>query len=153
MTMDDVFEHNFHEMTNGVVEAMFSYEKMQEKTFADCTTYFANVRNVIGRYVPISICGKAPDAWKGLEYKKLAPKWWFFKEWKDNHDDDFYVRNFKKEVLDRLNPHDVWNDLRKLSNGEPFALVCYEKPGDFCHRHLVSKWLRDAGYEINEFHK
>ena len=151
--MNDIFEHNFREMTSGTIETSFSFEPKQEKTFADCTTYFANVKNVISHYVPISICGKAPDGWKGLEYRKLAPKWWFFKEWKENHDNDFYVRNFKKEVLDRLDPHKVWDDLRKLSNGAPFALVCYEKPDDFCHRHLVAEWLRDAGYEISEFHK
>lgn len=32
--------------------------------------------------IPISISGKAPEWYDGLEYKKLAPKWAFFQEWK-----------------------------------------------------------------------
>jgi len=124
-----------------------------EKTFADYTTYYANVRNLPKDVVPISIAGWAPDGWKGLEYKKLAPKKWFFDEWKKTGDNDFYVKNFKKEVLDKLSANDVWNELRKLSGGAPFALVCYEKPTDFCHRHLVAEWLDENGYEIKEFSK
>ena len=124
-----------------------------EKTFSDYTTYYANVRNLPNGVVPISIAGWAPDGWRGLEYKRIAPKWWFFKEWKENHDDDFYIRNFKKEVLDALNPDKVWNDLRRMSEGAPFALVCYEKPTDFCHRHLVAEWLRRHGYAIEEYAK
>ena len=117
------------------------------------TSYFANVRNLPEGIVPISICGKAPDGWKGIEYRRLAPKWWFFKEWKENHDNDFYIRNFNAEVLDKLNPTEVWKKLSELSDGKPFALICYEKPGDFCHRHLVAEWLGENGYEIEEWKK
>lgn len=122
-----------------------------DKAFADYTSYYANVKRLPREVVPISIAGKAPDGWKGLEYKKLAPKWWFFKEWKENHDNDYYIRNFNKEVLDKLNPNAIWKELRELSNGGSFALICYEKPGDFCHRHLVADWLKKNGYEIEEF--
>lgn len=115
------------------------------------TTYFANVKNLPKDVVPISICGRAPEWWTGLQYRKLAPRLWFFLEWKQNHDNEFYVRNFNVEVLDKLNPDEVWNRLLEKSEGRPFALVCYEKLGDFCHRHLVSKWLRKHGYNINEW--
>ena len=124
-----------------------------ETAFSDYTTYFANVRNLPKGIVPISIAGKAPDGWKGLEYKRLAPKFWFFKEWKENHDNDFYTRNFKKEVLDNLDAGKVWRELKTLSQGAPFALVCYEKPGDFCHRHLVSEWMNRHEYAMEEFGK
>lgn len=132
---------------------MDAESRMVDKTFADYTTYFANVRNLPKNVVPISICGRAPDAWKGLQYKKVAPKKWFFDEWKRTGDNAFYIENFQREVLDKLDADSVWNDLRELSHGGPFALVCYEKPGDFCHRHLVSEWLREHGYEIEEFRK
>ena len=74
-------------------------------------------------------------------------------EWKENHDNDFYIRNFNAEVLDKLNPTEVWKKLSELSDGKPFALICYEKPGDFCHRHLVAEWLERQGYEIDEWKK
>ena len=44
------------------------------------TSYFAKLNKLPEYVIPISICGKAPDWYKGLQYKKLAPKWKFFKE-------------------------------------------------------------------------
>lgn len=31
------------------------------------------------------------------------------------------------------------------------CLICYEKPGEFCHRHLVAAWIRNAGFEVREW--
>ena len=105
------------------------------------TSYFAQLRNLPKNIIPISICGKAPDWYKGIQYKKLAPKYGFFMEWKQNHDNDFYIEHFQKEVLDTLDIHTVLNELYNLSEGKDIALICFEKPADFCHRHLVSKWI------------
>lgn len=126
-------------------------EKRKIVTFGDYTSYFANVKNLPGQVVPISICGKAPDSWKGLQFKKLAPKIWFFKQRKETGDNDFYISNFNIEVLSKLDPDKIWNELREMSGHLPFALICHEKPNEFCHRHLVSAWLRRNGYEIKEF--
>ena len=39
-----------------------------------------------------------------------------------------------------------------LSGGKDVALCCYEKPGDFCHRHILAKWITEnTGIEITEF--
>ena len=42
-------------------------------------------------------------------------------------------------VLNTLFAEQVINELKTMSPTEDIALVCYEKPGDFCHRHLVAK--------------
>ncbi len=42
------------------------------------TTYFAQLRNLPENIIPVSICGKVPNWYKGLQYKKLAPKYDFF---------------------------------------------------------------------------
>lgn len=133
------------------------------------TTYFANLKNLNRKTsCPIAICGKSPDGYKGLEYKKLAPKWWFFKEWKENHDNNFYIENFNKEVLSVTTPNRVMTDIRNLiafvygmemidfserwweNVSYDIYLVCYEKPEDFCHRHLVADWLTANGIEVKE---
>lgn len=44
------------------------------------TSYFAKLKSLPDNIVPISICGKTPDWYKGLQYKKLAPKYDFFCE-------------------------------------------------------------------------
>jgi hypothetical protein len=110
------------------------------------TSYFARLKYLPSSIVPISICGKAPTWYKGLEYKKLAPKYKSFIEWKESHDNVLYIECYKLEVLDKLGKFKVIDDLMNLSNGKDVALICYEKPGDFCHRHLVAKWL-ECGVE------
>jgi len=120
------------------------------------TTYFAKLKSLPENIIPISICGKAPDWYKGLQYKKLAPKYDFFMKWKENHDNDYYIKCFNEQVLDKLDAIDVILDLSRMVYGfnvgeDDICLVCYEKPNDFCHRHLVADWFNKNGFECKEF--
>lgn len=115
------------------------------------TTYFARLKTLPKSIVPISICGKAPSQYSGLQYKKLAPKYDFFMKWKENHDNGYYISCFNSQVLSILDPAQVISDLTAMAAGHDIALVCYEKPTDFCHRHLVAKWLQDNGYDVKEW--
>lgn len=121
------------------------------------TTYFSNVKNLPPDVVPISIAAKPPAGWTGLEYKKLAPNWSFFSVWRETQDNDYYIEHFKKEILDSLNILAVVRDLCTAAlikgNATNIALVCYESPDKFCHRHLVSEWLNDNGFICKEFIK
>lgn len=133
------------------------------------TSYFAKLKSLPEDVVPISICGKAPDWYKGLQYKKLAPKYDFFMKWKENHDNDYYIKCFNEQVLSSLDVYQTLDELYRLlsetertlieiTNCPPWsnshvniALVCYEKPSDFCHRHLVSEWLNKNGIPCEEW--
>lgn len=117
------------------------------------TTYFAQLRYLPSDMTPVSICAKAPAWYAGRQYKKLAPKYDFFMEWKRTHDNDYYIRHFNDEVLSHLSADDVVEELQYIvpSDKQHIALVCYEKPADFCHRHLVARWLRDNGYPCVEW--
>jgi len=118
------------------------------------TSYFAKLKSLPDNVIPISICGKAPYWYKGLQYKKLAPKYDFFMKWKENHDNDYYIKCFNEQVLDKLNIRDVIYDLvgiLDVNEDVDIALICYEKPSDFCHRHLVADWLNEHGFECKEF--
>ena len=122
------------------------------------TTYFAKLKSLPNNIIPISICGKAPSWYTGLQYKKLAPKFDFFMKWKKTQDNDYYIEHFQKEVLDVLDPFDVIREIEdKICDAKiilspiNFALVCYEKPGDFCHRHLVAQWLIAQGNNCKEY--
>lgn len=107
------------------------------------TGYFAKAKKMPEDIVRVSICAKPPAGYVGLEYKKVAPKYGFFMEWKKNKDNDYYILHFNAEVLDTLDPKKVYQDLYNLTGGRDCVLLCYEKSGDFCHRHLVSKWLTE----------
>ena len=121
------------------------------------TGYFAQLKKYeTAGLIPVSICGKAPDWYTGLQYKKLAPKWLFFSEWKSGShkgDNDYYIEHFNDEVLNVTSVRKVIIDIEKLANSraDNIILLCYEKPGDFCHRHLVADWLKENGVDCNEF--
>lgn len=65
--------------------------------------------------------------------------------------EDWYTQKYTSTVLDSLIPISVVSDLKRMAEDRDIALVCYEKPEDFCHRHLVAQWLRDAGYSVEEW--
>ena len=118
------------------------------------TTYFANLKKLPKNVHPISICGKAPDWYDGLQYKKLAPKYDFFMKWKETGDNDYYIKCFEEQVLSKLNPHEVVEELvgmLDINEDIDIALVCYEAPDKFCHRHLVADWFNKAGYNCEEY--
>ena len=130
------------------------------------TSYFAQIKKLPSNIIPISICGKAPDWYGGLQYKKLAPKYDFFMKWKENHDNEYYIKCFKSEVLDKLNVTRVLPELQVIlpyeikiemdapvyvSKDTHIVLVCYEKPEDFCHRHLVADWINKNGFHVEEW--
>ena len=135
------------------------------------TSYFGNLKNISEGFIPVTICGKVPDGYNGLQYKKLAPKYDFFVEWKKNHDNDYYIKCFNEQVLKELDVQQVCDDLynmaeefvnslpdddmRKINQrigfSYPIVLICYEKPEDFCHRQLVSNWFNENNISCEEY--
>ncbi len=94
----------------------------------------------------VSICGKSPNWYFGREYKKLAPKYWFFKKYKEDGDEEFYTEQYYKEVLNGLDAKETFEILGKDS-----ILICYENYNQFCHRFIVAEWLeKELGIEIRE---
>lgn len=119
-----------------------------------CTTYFSNVKKLPKDFTPISIAAKPPAGWKYPQYKVLSPKYSFFTVWKETHDNDYYIQHFNDEVLSGLNPQETVKDILRLCPGykpPKIALVCYETPEKFCHRHLVADWLNKNGFNVAEF--
>ena len=87
------------------------------------TTNFASLRRLPSDIIPISISAKAPEWYKGIQYKKLAPKYDFFMKWKQNHDNQFYIEHFQKEVLDTLFVHHTHLELNKLAEDLEYPVV------------------------------
>lgn len=57
-----------------------------------------------------------------------------------------YTELYKELVLSKLDPVRVLEEL-----GPDPILLCYEKPNDFCHRHIVADWFKLAGYRTQEY--
>jgi len=74
---------------------------------------------------------------KGPKYIDLAPTISLLKTWKSGMiSEKEYADQYYQETLSKTAPEKVLQDL-----GEEAILLCYERPGEFCHRRLVAKWL------------
>ena len=78
-------------------------------------------------------------------------------KYKQDHNKEDYISEFQKQILNRLNASKVVFNLGRLADKDgtfysfDICLICYEKPSDFCHRHLVAEWLNKAGFECKEW--
>lgn len=79
--------------------------------------------------------------WNGPSYPALFPTWEMIK----CEDEQEYEKMYREQILDKLDPMDVWLDL-----GEDAILLCYESAAKiesgetFCHRHMVARWLEEG---------
>lgn len=54
------------------------------------------------------------------------------------------IKKYQEEVLRKLSPVEIYNELIKLMDKhskKDLALLCYEKPGEVCHRRFIAEWL------------
>ena len=100
---------------------------------------------------PVGISGWSPDGYTGKTYKKLAPKYSWWKQWHDEHlSEQWYAEQYYTTVLNTLNPNTVATQLQSM--GENVILLCFETPEKFCHRHIVAKWLTEkANITVAEY--
>lgn len=99
------------------------------------TSYFGKSLN---NPKAVSIAITSPPEFKGKHYKKLAPPFSLLIKYKKDGNALFYTKHYYSEVLNKLNPKQVFEDL-----GEDAVLLCWERSGTFCHRHLVAQWLTE----------
>lgn len=127
------------------------------------TSYFAKLRKLnMPNALFLGITAYPPEWWHGENFSKLAPPselLLFYKGQLRNNDVDInelrrkYVQYFTNKVLRITTPHDIYSELEqkaKQAGKDSVVLLCFEKSEDFCHRHLVSYWLTEAGYLCEE---
>ena len=87
----------------------------------------------------VAISRTRPRGWTGRIYEPLAPPWRLLAEALSGEiDEEEYTRRYREEVLSKLDPAAVRADL-----GEDAVLLCWERPGAFCHRRLVAGWFEE----------
>ena len=114
------------------------------------TSYFANLKKLQeSGIVPIGIALYPPKWFKGHFIKQLAPYSYMLS---DSITEEKYIRLYKEGVLRHLSASNIKSHIERLAKDCDVALLCYEKPEDFCHRHIVADWLREnTGIEVTEF--
>lgn len=102
------------------------------------TSYFGQIKKISN---PVSISRFPPFWYKGPRYSLLAPSEQLLNLYKlGKISNPEYTIRFN-DYLKTLDAAKVYETLTQ-SYGD-CVLLCYEKSNEFCHRHLVSKWLEE----------
>lgn len=117
------------------------------------TSYFAKVKQLqqMGFTNLVCVAGYAPKFFFDVDGARfmpdLAPRKDWFWEWKNGHlPNEWYIQKYNETVLSKLDPNKVVEEL-----GDNAVMLCYEKPGDFCHRHLIADWITEkTGVKVDE---
>ena len=114
------------------------------------TSYFAKAAILRkAGIVPTGLALWPPRFFRGISMKQVAPRRYMLD---DRLTDEEYIRMYRNDVLRLVDARSFIQDLERASRGMDVALCCFEKPGDFCHRHILAKWLNEqTGIEVSEF--
>ena len=113
------------------------------------TSYFGNSKKLQQAGIKVIGISLYPPRWfNGISLKQVAPtKSILFANGQTQED---YVRRYKSEVLSQQDMQQFLKTVGQASGGQDVALCCYEKPEDFCHRHILADWIREKlGIEIS----
>lgn len=111
------------------------------------TSYFGN-KAVVDNPNAVSIARWPPRWWGSRRrYIILAPSIDLLNRSKAGLSWPKYVKEYQRDVLGKLDPAKVLADL-----GDDAILLCWEKPGEDCHRRLVAEWLgKHLNIKVPEF--
>jgi len=110
------------------------------------TSNFA--RHNIEKFPNAVSIARSSRLFKVRRYPQLVPSRDLFTKYlAGNLNEMEYAIEYRRDVLDKLDPAKVFQEL-----GSDAVLLCWEAPGKFCHRQLVAAWLEDAlGIEVPEY--
>lgn len=95
----------------------------------------------------VAICIYPPIDWTGLRFPALEPERSTFYAIKNGTiTQQEYERLYREQVLSKLDPQNIYDMFRNN------VLLCWENPGEFCHRRIVAAWLyENLGIIVNEW--
>jgi len=110
------------------------------------TSYFGNLKRLYASGIePVGIARYQPKWFNGRNMKQLSPTSYMLSDRCSRED---YLRLYNA-ILENLNLEQLKSELESI--GRDVALCCYEKPEDFCHRHLLADFLNKHGWDVQEF--
>nr|DAH73299.1 MAG TPA: protein of unknown function DUF488 [Caudoviricetes sp.] len=140
-----------------------NYKSYADKPTSFYTGYYANLKHYPIDSLLVSISQTSPPWLEDkpfiIECKSLSPSKNLLYHYKYEtkgfeiyfHNTEEYKRQFKEETLGRLEFQKVVDTFTSLANGRPVIFLCYERPEDFCHRHIVGQWFCYNGVHCEEY--
>lgn len=119
------------------------------------TGYYAQMKKYAqADLVPVSIAYLTPVWYMGETCFELAPPRKLLVGYKDGVISQKEYTKKYNDFLKTVNWGDVIEKLYTISDkheGKDLVLCCYEKPSDFCHRHLLAEYLTAHGMDVQEW--
>jgi hypothetical protein len=118
-----------------------------------CTSYFAFIPKLPADMLKISISLFTPK-WVQVDghFSCLNPTEQLLREAKSGSiPAEEVMGKYCREILGKLSPIKVYEEVIEMlykSSKNDLALLCYEKPGEVCHRRFVAQWL-EAGNSVS----
>ena len=111
------------------------------------TSYFAKAAILRkAGIVPIGVALWPPRFFRGISMKQVAPKRYMLN---DSLTDEEYIGMYRNDVLRFVDAKSFIRQLEEAGRGMDVALCCFEKPNEFCHRHILAQWLKEqTGVDI-----
>ena len=115
------------------------------------TSYFGRTAGLHkAGIVPVGISLWPPKFFNGVNLGIVAPKRHMMGA--NFTTEERYTEQYHNDVLRYVDPNGFIRELERIGKGHDVALCCFEKPGEFCHRNILAKWLTEkTGVEIVEF--
>lgn len=117
------------------------------------TSYYGNLKNLLNNNIlPIVVSTSHPNI-PQLKYicKDLAPGWDIINNYKNDKDGgldptikyekDYITKLDKLSDKDWFRIYDYCKGAYETTNSNGIALMCYDKPVDFCHRHILRNYI------------
>ncbi|MDR0753474.1 MAG: DUF488 domain-containing protein [Holosporaceae bacterium] len=113
------------------------------------TSYFAFIPKLPVDMLKISISLFTPK-WAHVDgyFRSLNPTEQLLREAKpESISVKEAMGKYCREILGKLSPVEVYGELIEMLNKSgkrDLTLLCYEKPGEICHRRFVAQWLENG---------
>jgi len=105
------------------------------------TSYFGNIKKLNG-LKQVSIAAQTPNWFTGERELDFAPSFQLVYDIKKNRISKEEYRTKYFAELDRLDKDLVSKKLKSYYEDNS-VFLCYERPDDFCHRHLFAEWVKE----------
>ena len=108
------------------------------------TGYYGGITRIVGDIAKVQVSNSAPVS-VDIKFEKAIPDWAFIvKPYKDGLiTKEEYEQRYTLQ-LDKFREN-ILGVIKYFSGTDKdYILLCYEKPGDFCHRHILADYINKA---------
>lgn len=103
------------------------------------------------KFFVVSISRFPPRGFKCYRCYEFAPSATLLRRFKAGLSEYRYRFIYRRDVLERIDVHKVFEDLAVKACGRDIVLCCFEPAFNFCHRRLLANYVQEVwGYSIEE---